>query len=123
MASRLVPYRLWNAADLDSGASLTTEAIDCRFADPEYLMFRVTQGSGTPDVKIEVAISNDGTTFNEFTSQEPIIASTNTTYGSLNPQDYHSITVPGAPWIKLRVTDVAALDNNVIDADLWMREI
>lgn len=121
MGQRLFRHVLWKAQDLDSGASIVSGVIDCRNADPEYLMLKVTAAGGTASVKVEVAISTDGSTFNSFTSQEAIDSATATTYASLNPEEYHSLLVPGAPWIKLRLTDVASL-TTVVDADLWMRE-
>lgn len=85
-------------------------------------MLKVVASGGTASVKLEVAVSNDGTNFNSFTSQDPIITATATEFASQGEEEYHAITVPGAPWIKLKVSDVATLAT-VVDADLWMREI
>lgn len=120
MGTRLVPYRLWTSQALSSGGAIVSEAIDCRNSDPEYLMLKATAAGGTASVKIEVAVSNDGTTFNSFTSQDPIIAATATEFASQGEEEYHAIVVPGAPWIKLQVSDVAMLAT-VVDATLWMR--
>lgn len=122
MPVRRFPLRLWTSQDLDSGGTLESGVIDCRTADPEGMLFRGTV-TGTADFKIEVAFSNDGITFNEFTSQEPLVLSTNTEWASLNPEDYHMVLVPWAPFIKLRITEVGTNDNNVIDAVLWMTEL
>jgi hypothetical protein len=123
MSQRIVPVRLWDAQDLDNTGTLTSPAIDCRKADPEFLMFRITNSGGNADAKIEVAISNDGTNFNSFTSQPALVASTATDYASLNPEEYHTINVPSAPWIKIQITELATLDNNVVHGTLWVREL
>jgi hypothetical protein len=125
-AQKLFPITLWTAQDLDNDGVLTSSVIPCITRVPDVLMFRVTHTSGAPNVKIEIAISNDGTNFNLVTSQPPISASTNTEFGSYNPQAYHALVVlPVAPWIKIVVTEISAanLDNNVVDATLWVREL
>ena len=85
-------------------------------------MLKATAAGGTASVKIEVAISNDGTNFNSFTSQAAIETASATTYAGMGEEEFHSYTVPGAPWIMFKVSDVATLAT-VVDADLWMREI
>ena len=120
--SRLYPLRLITATTLSALGTAETGAIDCRDSDPEYLLLKIVSASGNADVNVEVAISNDGTTFNSYTSQDPLVASTNTQYGSLNPEEYHSLVVPGAPWIKLRLTELGSLADTIADATLWMRE-
>ena len=120
MPVRRFPLRLWTSQDLDSGGTLESGVIDCRTADPEGMLFRGTV-TGTADFKIEVAFSNDGITFNDYTSQEALVASTNTEW--TNPEDYHLVTVPWAPFIKLKITELGTNNNNVIEATLWMTEL
>ena len=124
MAHRIYPLRLWTTQDLDASGVLTSGIIDCRNSDPETLLFRVTNASGNADVKIEIRISNDGTNFNSATSQDPLVASSNTDFGAANPEEYHGLIVPFAPWIRLVGTELSGtLDNSVVDATLWMREL
>lgn len=123
---KLFPATLWTAQDLDNDGVLTSAVISCLTRVPDVLMFRVTHASGAPNVKIEIAISNDGTNFNLVTSQPPIVPATATEFASYNPQAYHALVVlPVAPWIKIVVTEISAanLDNNVVDATLWSREL
>ena len=123
MPQRVLPIRLWATQNLDSTGTLTSPAINCQKADPDFLLFRIANAGGAADAKIEIAISNDGVNFNSFTSQDPISTSTNTDYATQNPEEYHSLNVPSAPWIKLRITELASLNTNVVDADLWVREL
>lgn len=120
---RNYPLTLWTAQDLDSGGTLTTNAIACWERFPDVLMFRVTNASADADVKIEVAFSNDGVNFNNYTSQDALTTSTATVYATQNPEEYHALIVPSAPWIKLKITELASANNNVVDATLWLREL
>jgi hypothetical protein len=117
------PLTLWLTTSLDSGNTIESSIIPCWERSPNVMMFRVTNASGAADVKIEVAFSNDGYNFNSYTSQDPIITSTLTEYSAKNPEEYHSIIVPSAPYIKLKVTELALLNSNVVDATIWMREL
>ena len=96
--------------------------IDCRFADPNYLMLKVTNaGAGTESLKVQVLFSNDGVNFNSVNSQGDVDSATGTTW--TNPAEYHNLNCPGAPYMKINVTDL--LDNgtaNIVNATLWMHE-
>lgn len=120
--THLFRHRLWQSQDLDAGGTLVSPVIDCTRSDPEYLLFRISNGSGAADAKIEFVVSFDGVTFNSYDSQDPIVASTNTEFTGKNPEELHLLTCPGAPFLKLRVTELGGLNNNVVDCDLWMRE-
>lgn len=122
MERHLFRHTLWTDTDLDSGLTLESPVIDCQLADPEYLALKITNAGGNADAKLEVAFSTDGVTFNAYDSQDPLIASTNTEFAGKNPEDMHIIAVPGAPFIKLRLTELATLNNNVVNAQLFMRE-
>lgn len=123
MASHRFPLRLWTSQDLDSGGVLESGVIDCRHADPEGMLFRVTNAGAAADVKIEAAFSNDGVTFNEYGTQDAIVASTNTEWTSQNPEDYHMVLIPWAPFLKIKITEVGTNNDNVVDAVLWMTEL
>lgn len=120
MPQRRYPLRLWTSQDLDNAGTLESGAIDCRTSDPEGLMIRVTN-AGAASIKIEVAFSNDGTTFNDYAAQEALVTASVSEWTI--PEDYHMVNVPWAPFVKLRVTEVASLDDNVVDAVLWMTEL
>lgn len=123
MPQRRYPLRLWTTQDLASGGTLTSGVIDCRTSDAEGMLFRVTNAGGNADVKIEVAFSNDGTTFNDYDAQDDLVASTNTDWAGMAPEDYHMVLIPWAPFLKIKVTEVGTNDDNVIDAVLWMTEL
>ena len=122
MATRLEAIPLWTAQLIESSEALTSDAIMCTRGDPEYLLVRVV-GTGAAAVKIEYQISGDGVNFNEETSQDPIVLSTATEFASpKNPEDWHVIVCPGAPWIKLVVTELSGtVADTALDVVLWMR--
>lgn len=114
---------LWEATALAASGTLVTGVIDCRRGDPEGLLLKVT-GTGTPDVKLEAAFSNDGVTFNAYTAQDPIVASTNTEYATLQPQDFHLIGIPWAPFLKLKLTELTgSVADTVVTGELWLTEL
>jgi hypothetical protein len=119
---RLFPITLWTAQDLDNAGTLESAVIQGFTRDPDIFMFRVTNAAQAADVKIEICISNDGTNFNSYDSQEPIVESTNTEFASRNPEEFHALTLPSAPWFKIKVTELGTHDDNVVDATIWMRE-
>ena len=124
MPQRRYPLRLWSATALAASGTLETGVIDCRTSDPEGLMLKVSSATGTADAKLEVSCSNDGTTFNAYTAQDPIVSSTNTAYSSTQPEDFHLILVPWAPYLKLKLTELSASNTDtVVTGDLWMTEI
>lgn len=124
MAERLVPVRLLTAQDLDSGGSVTTPVIDCRKGSLDHCTIQIVQGSGDADVKIEAEISDDGVTFNTSTSQDAVIASTATEWSGQNPEDLHSFLVTAtASFIRLKITELATLNNNSITLVGYLKEI
>lgn len=115
MPQRRYPLRLWSATALAASGTLETGVIDCRTSDPEGLMLKVSSAAGTADAKLEVSYSNDGTTFNAYTAQDPI---------STQPEDFHLILVPWAPYLKLKLTELSASNTDtVVTGVLWMTEI
>ena len=123
MADRLVRVPLWSATAITSGGTLTSPPIDCRRADPDHLDLQITSvASAVPSIKLEVAFSSDGVTFNPFTSQDPMIAATLTDYAA-DPEAMHVLgNVPSASWIKFLVTELASTDDTLVTAILWLRE-
>lgn len=101
----LVPVRVWVAAALAGNGTLTSGVIDNRRAKRvDSLLFQLTVASGNPDVKIEYAISEDGTTFGPLTQ---LVASTATTY-SAAPSGVNTVamTAPLAPYWHVKLTEL-----------------
>lgn len=124
MAERLVPLRLLTAQDLDSGASVETGVIDCRNGSLDHLLIKIVQGSGNADVRIQVALSEDGTNFNSYDSQDDVITSTATEFAGKNPEELHPfLCTENAPFLRFKITDAATLDNNSVTLVGYLREI
>lgn len=119
---RVVPILLWNAAAIADAGTLVSGVLDCRYGEPETMRFQVTSATGTADVKLEWAGSDDGVTFNAVTCEDPIVASTNTTYTSKNPEDAHYLVIPWAPFLQFTVTDLASTGDSKVSGTLWLRE-
>ena len=119
---RNVPVRVWVAESLASGGTLTSGIINCQKGDPNYLMLRVTNaGAGTESVQVQFQVSDDGVNFNSVSSQDDIDAATGVTW--TNPAEYHNLNCPGAPYLKLVLTDLLVNGTaNVVDATLWLAE-
>lgn len=119
----LAAVRLWSATAIGAAGTLTSGAIRCLDGDADILSFKCVSAAGAADVKIEWAGSDDGVTFNSFTSSDPLAASTNTTYTGKNPEDTHFLIPPVAPWIQIKVTELTgALTDTLVTAILWLNE-
>lgn len=124
MAERLVPVRLLTAQDLDSGGSVETPVVDCRKGSLDHLLIKIAQASGDADVKVQVAISEDGITFNSYDSQDDVIASTATEFAGQGPEELHSfLCTVTAPFLRFKITDLSTTNNNVVDLTGFLKEI
>lgn len=122
MPSRLVPIRLWQSDTLVSGGSLETPPIDLRNADPDHLALLVDSASGTADVKVEVAFSDDGVTFNNYDDQDPIVASTAVEWTAGHEESPHDVSpIPRSAFIRLQLTDLSASET-LVTGTLWIEE-
>lgn len=113
---------LWSGQDLDSLAAIESSGTRTNLMSAIGLMFRVTNAGGNASVKIEYALSKDGVT---YTSYDTVVdAATATTWAGNSPEGWHqyAITFNAAPYIKFKVTDLATLNNNVVDAVLVFSE-
>jgi hypothetical protein len=121
---RLFPTTLWTAQSVAANGSTESPVIDCLTRQPDILMFKVaTTLLIEPNVKLEVAFSNDGVNFNFYTSQDPLITDSASVFSASTVQDYHALTCPSAPYLKLKVTDISGFDDNcLVSATLWMRD-
>lgn len=122
----LAPYRAVPGVVINGTASFTSGSMDCRaFKRLESLMVKVTSVAGTPDVKIEYAVSTDGVTFGDFADEAPILASTSAAFGA-TPEGVHAISLEGVkrpPYLKIKVTGLGGNPADTIcTADLEGRE-
>lgn len=102
-------WRLWTAETVNATAAITSPVLDLRWSDrTSYVVFlKAVPSSGTADVKIEVALSADGTNFDNFLTS--LTASSNTQF-SATPHDYHTypLDAQGMPYCKIKVTGVGS---------------
>lgn len=117
-----VRAKLWSAADLDAAATLVSGPIDVRYFESVALLLKATHSSGTPSLKAEYAVGHDGEDFGDFSALTEIEDDTANIGGSAtpDPENWHSFAFDpgGACFIKIRLTELAALNNNVVDAFL-----
>lgn len=114
---------LWSAADLDSGATLTSAAIPVGLMTSVGLGIKVTHASAAANVSIHYAISPDGgTTYGSYDNE--VEAASNVTWAGLNPEDFHpyALAAFGATHIKIRVTEIGTNNNNEVTAYLVFTE-
>lgn len=103
---------LWDAATLAASGSLESSVISCQQNDIEYLALKAVAG-GVANVRIQFKISNDGgSTFNEYADQDDIQASTIAAHPT-TPDDMHHYLVPAHPHLKIKVTELAAVQTTL----------
>lgn len=120
LTDHLVPVRVWVAAALGSGGTLTSAAIpNSRFKRMDGFMLTLTPASGSADVKIEYQVSVDGTNWNALAT---LIASTLASYASTpNGANLVPMPAPLAPFIRFKLTELASKATTVT-ATLEARE-
>lgn len=106
LTDHLVPLRLWTAATLASGGTLTSSTIDGRrFKRLESLTFQLAVAAGNPDIKIERQDSEDGVIFSSVVTVD---ASTATTFsGSPSGLNVDPLDAPLTPFFRFKLTDLA----------------
>lgn len=74
----------------------------------ESLLVKATSVTGTADIKIEYAISEDGETWGEYDADTEIVASSVTEFAT--DEGLTAVSMPSvlAPYVKFRVTGVAS---------------
>jgi hypothetical protein len=107
MADRLVRVPLWDVTAIASTATLTSPPIPLSRADFESILYKATSVAGTADVKIEYAISEDGTNFGSFDDNTDLVASSNAVPTAEGLKTIPGVTV-AAPWMKIKVTGTAS---------------
>lgn len=109
---------LWAAEDLDSGGTLTSPVIDTKRMYSIALLLKAANAGGTAGVSIKYATSPDGTNFGAYDNviEDDSVALT-------TPEDWHEYVIaPAGRWIKVQLTELKSLNNNVIDAKLQFSE-
>lgn len=127
MASRRVVQRLFVAVTVATTSAVESGAASLARITPATLscLIQCTSLSGTPDVKIEYAVSSDGTTFGSYADFDALISSTLAAWGA-TAQGVHveELTVPMTPWIRFRVTGVGANPaDTLVSIDLYGEEL
>lgn len=105
--SSLVRVPLWDAAAIASTGTLTSPAIDFRYATLDSFTYKASSSAGTADVKIEYAISEDGTNFGSFDDNTDLVASSNAVATAEGIKAVPGVVL-AAPWIKIKVTGGAS---------------
>lgn len=120
MTDLVVPVRLWTAAALGSGGTLTSSGVDVRrWKRLDSLIFDLAVGAGNADIKIEYATSQDGTTWSGNTT---VVASTLASYASTpNGENVVPLDAPLAPFVRFKLTELATKATTVTMA-LYGRE-
>ena len=121
---RLVDVPLWALQAIGAAATLTSPAIDVRRATRlESLMCLFTSVAGTPKIKVEYAVSGDGTAFGAFTDNSPLVADSSVAFAT--PEGLTSVALPAplANFIKVKLTELTgALADTLASATLVLRE-
>jgi hypothetical protein len=102
---RLVNVNVFPSVAVASGGTYTTPALPMHRYKEISLIVKVYAASGTPDVKIEYAVSSDGTNFGAFTDNTALVASSN---AFATPKGITAAPLPNflAPYVKLKITGI-----------------
>lgn len=122
MMEHLFPLRLWTAALIASGGTLTSDVIDqSALIRVEGLELKATSVAGAADVKIEYAEVDDAGNVTGFDSHTDILASS---AAQTNPEQMHAIAFPTvvSRRFKLLVTELASLADTLVTLNLICRE-
>ena len=124
--TRYVPMRLFVATAVASTGTAESGVVDLTRATPRSLLVDLAADSGTPDVKIEIAISTDGVTFGDYADFDSILASSAGAFGS-TPSGPHIQPLddfPVAPYVTFRLTGVGSNPaTTTATIDLFVEEL
>lgn len=123
--SRLVRIGpLFNAVTINGTASADSVVIDLSHVDRvESILFQASSAGGTAKVKLEYAVSNDGSVFGSYDDYPDLIA--DNTVDFVTPEGLTAVSLPNllARYIKFRVTGLATNPaDTVVTANLNVRE-
>lgn len=112
MPSILVPFRVFPTATAVEavGSPTRSPAVDCRrLSGLDSFVFTPASVAGTPDMKIEMEVSENGVDWTDETDINPLVASTLTTFAG-TPEGPHALSFPPtlANFIRLVLTGVNA---------------
>lgn len=106
---RLVKALLFDAVTVASTGSVTSNEVPLRSTvQVESLLILLTSAVGTPDVKIEYAISHNGVDFGSFDDYTDLVASSATEF--VTDEGITAISLPNllVPYAKFKVTGINA---------------
>lgn len=104
-------YHVWNGTLINATASDTSGAMDLTLCESVTEVFlKAVSATGDADVKLEYAVSPDGTNFGLFTDNAPLVTSSATEFPAISKEGWMRIILPpiDAPWIKLKCTGTAS---------------
>lgn len=108
MTERVVKALLFDAELVNGTGSVTSERVPMKYAmRAEGLLVLATSPSGgTPDIKIEYAISDDGETFGSFDDYDDLVEASATDFAT--PGGITAVSLPNfiATYVKFKVTGV-----------------
>lgn len=124
LSEHLVPIPVWSAQLVAQAGTLTSSAIDLRRAmRVDSIVMQVTSVlSAVPSVKVEYAVSQDGTTFGAFSDYADLVAASVTDFPT--PEGIFAVSLPNflAPYIKLKVTELNVTSDTLVTLTLNLRE-
>lgn len=122
--SNLAPVRVWTAQALAQQGTATSPAIRVsQTARAESLLMQVTSVlSAVPSVKVEYAVSDNGTDFGSFNDYADLVAASVTDFPT--PKGLFAVSLPNflAPWVKFKVTELNVTSDTLVTMTLWLRE-
>lgn len=124
ITDHVVPVRLWAQTALAVSGTLTSPAIDLRrIKSVTALMCQFTSVVGTPQVKVEYAVSDDGVAFGAFTDNAPLVANSSSAFPTPEGLTGVAVSLPLGSFIKLKLTELTgALGDTLVTITLLVRE-
>ena len=125
--ARLVRMNIFNAVAVVSTGNAESSTFDLVYtAQVEAVVLRAKSASGAPDVKLQHALSHDGTNFDAYADNTDWTASSATAKPN-NAQGYNSYIPPSGTaagrYIKFKVTGVGSNPaGTVVNAYMIFRE-
>lgn len=122
--TNLVPVRVWTAQAVAQSGSITSSAIPVRLVNrAESLLMQVTSVlSAVPSVKLEYAVSDNGTDFGSFNDYADLVAASVTDFPT--PEGLYAVSLPNflAPFVKFKATELGVTSDTLVTMTLWLRE-
>ncbi len=122
MPDMLINLAVFPATAVASTGTYTTPVLNMMWMKEISLILKVHAASGSPDVKVEYAVSADGINFGSFDDYTDLVVSSG---ACATPQGITAVPLPNmlAPYIKLKVTGIGANPaGTIVDGTLVGRE-